>query len=259
MANVLNNPAGGAVAPPASFTELFQAMPDVYDGVYHAYLAEYADVNKTDEELYLLSTAMFPADQVPAVFAFQDNNRQIRTVHHIHKFTKPLGQPPGPWDNTCIGFASDIHEGHITSWILPVPELFTTTPATLVPTSATMQVHLAAAANGRLHPFDENDADVEVVQSRRFVPIPHAYIMQFLFRTLTPADAWNQIGLQIIADGREADCQVLLNFLRMATINELGQLRNDPDLLPVIALVEDVHPPNGDGVFYAHLTRMPLF
>ena len=241
--------------PPVSFTELFQAMPDVYNGVYQAYLAEYGNFQRTEEEMQKLSTVDFPADQVPAVFIFQDNHRNIRAVHHMHKITRPLGQPPGQWDNVCIGFSSDIHEGHITTLVLPTPELFTATPNTIVPTTATMQQRLTTAANGMLQQFDINDADVEEVRSRRVIPVPHAYVMQFLYRSLTPSDAWQQIGMQIIADGREADCMVLLNFLRMTAVNERAQLRNDPDLLPRVAIVEDVAPPHGDGVFFAHLTR----
>jgi hypothetical protein len=114
----------GAVALPTTFAELLRSMPDVYNGVYHGYLAEYSDAQKTAAELLRLTTAEFPSDQVPAVFAFQDNNRRIRTVHHIHKVTRPLGQAPGAWDNVYIGFISNVHEGHITSVVLPVQELF---------------------------------------------------------------------------------------------------------------------------------------
>jgi hypothetical protein len=95
MANLEPLPVDGVVALPRTFAELFRSMPDVYNGVYHGYLAEYSDVQKTTAKLLQISTAEVPCNQVLAVFAFQDNNRRTWTVHHIHKVTRPLGQAPG--------------------------------------------------------------------------------------------------------------------------------------------------------------------
>lgn len=244
-------PAQGANGP-VTFTELFQQFPDAYNGMYHGFLNEYHDENKTPDQLLRLSTTNFPTDRVPSVFIFQDNQRKIRSVHHMHLITPLIGQPAGEWNDVCIGFVSDMHNGHITTLRLP-NNMFTMSPPALVPTTATMQAQLAANHNDMIPPLDPGD-DIEEIMSRRMIPVPHAYIQHFLFRTLTPPEAWNQVGLQIIADGRENDCQILLNFLRMTAVNTRGQLRNDPVLLPQIATIIDVHPPVGDANFYAHLT-----
>jgi hypothetical protein len=192
-------------------------------------------------------TAEFPSDQ--AVFAFQDNNRHIRTVHHIHKVTHPIGQAPGAWNNVYISFISDVHEGHITLVVLPVQELFAAVQAVRVPTVAATRERLEAANQEMLRPLDPDDEETELVSRRRIIPIPHAYVHQFLFQTLTPAEAWNQIGIQIVADGHENDCSAILKFLRMTLIDELGQRHNDPNVLPQVAVIDNVIPPLGDAVF----------
>jgi hypothetical protein len=254
MANVAPNAPVGLAAP-TTFTELFQMMPDAYAGVYLNYLTEYMDPQKAPDELLRMSTAIFPADQVPAVFIFQDNHRKIRAIHHLHQITRPIGQAPGPWDNVCIGFTTDIHEGHITTVRLPTNEVFTAVGPCEVPTVATMPAQLANAnADGTIRPVVAGN-DTEQVTTRRTLPIPYPYIMQFLFRSLTPTEAWNQIGTQIIADGREQDCLALLNFLRVAVVDTLAQVRNAPDTLPASCLIADVVPPEGDPQYFSHLTR----
>lgn len=175
---------------------------------------------------------------------------------------RPIGQANGAWNNVYIGFLSDIYEGHITSVeghitsvVLPTQELFTAVNAVRVPTVGVTHERLAAANQGMLLPLDPDDKETEMVGSRRIIPVPHAYVHLFLYRTLTPAEAWNQIGMQIVADGREEDCVAILKFLRMTMINELGQLRNDPVVLPQVAVIDDIIPPLGDAVFFSHLAR----
>ena len=254
MANAAPNAIGALVAP-TSFADYFRTLPDVYNGVYQGYLDKYIDARKTQEMLLRASTADFPADQVPSVFVFQDNNRRIRTVHHLHVVTKPMGQPAGPWDDVCLGFSSDIHDGHITALRMPSDDLFTLVPATFVPTFANMQANVATAnAQGVIRPLGAGP-DVEKIQMRRTIPVPHAYVQSFLFRNMTPAEAWNQVGTQIIADGRQVDCLVLLNFLRVALVATLPIRRGEPDLLPATALIDDVLPPEGDAQYFSHLTR----
>ena len=52
--------------------------------------------------------APLPADQVPAVFVYQDNNQTIRIVHHIHRVESPLGQPANPLTNLILGFTGEV-------------------------------------------------------------------------------------------------------------------------------------------------------
>jgi hypothetical protein len=52
---------------------------------------------------------------------------------------------------------------------------------------------------------------------------------------------------------RYANGGALLNFLRMTLIDELGQRRNDPNVLFQVAVIDDVIPPLGDAIFFGHL------
>jgi hypothetical protein len=241
---------------PMTFSALFQSMPDEYNGDYQEYLNTYGVNNTTAVELLRTSTTEFEPDRVPSVFLFQDQQRIIRTVHHLHTIKRLPGQPVGPWDNVCIGFSSDIHGGHITTLQLPAEELFTTIPLTAVPTIATMAMKLQAAENGHIRPHAHGEPDTEQISSRKMIPVPKAYVQQFLFRALDPRDAWNEIGVQIIEDGRERSCSVLLNFLRLSAVSALGN-RNEPDQIggPLVALTGMVQPPMGDASFYTHLGR----
>jgi hypothetical protein len=248
-------PLPGAMAPPSTFAELFQSMPDVYNGEYQAYLNTYGPNDTLPGTLLQRTTLGFPHDTVPPVFIYLTQQGQIRSVHNLHHIIAPPGQPLVEWENVCLGLGSDIHEGHITALVLPAQEIFSLTPEIDVPTLETMAAQLVAGENGMVPPIAVGALDIEQVRSRKMIPVPYAYVRLFLFRILSPAEAWNQVGVQIIADGRTEDCEVLLNFLRAATVPTFGQIRQDPNRPPLIALQGAVHPPIGDATFYSHLTR----
>ena len=96
-------------------------------------------------------------------------------------------------------------------------QAFHLTTATLAPTAATMHDRLAAlgADIPCLGPFLAADADVTPVVARRFTPVPYAYVPAMHNRTLSPRQAW-QVAEQVVADGRAADCEIFVNFLRAA-------------------------------------------
>jgi hypothetical protein len=198
-----------------------------------------------------MSAREFPVNTVPPVFIYQDQQRMIRAVHHPHYRSTIIGQP-SEWDNVCIAFASDVHGGHITTLVLPAEEIFTTTPEISVPTTETMVAMLADAEGGNILPLDRGPNVVQV-RSRRMIPVPHAYIRQFLFRALTPSQAWNQVGEQVLIDGRADDCEVLLNFLKAAAVSSFGGVRNEPHGPPAVAIRVPVQPTIGNEEFYTHL------
>jgi hypothetical protein len=248
-----NLPAGDV---PITFEALFQSMPDEYNGNYQDYLDTYSVNDTTAAELLRMSTTEFESDRIPSVFIFQDQQRIIRTIHHLHIIKRLPGQPVGPWDNACIGFSSDIHGGHITSLQLPAAELFTAIPVTAVPTHATMGAKLQAAENGHIRPHAHGEPDTDQISSRKMIPVPKGYVQQFLFRTLSPLEAWNEIGVHIIENGHEESCRVLLDFLRLATVSALGN-RGVPGVheMPLVALTGVVQPPIGYAAFFAHVCR----
>jgi hypothetical protein len=94
-----------------------------------------------------------------------------------------------------LAFASEVVHSQVTTVILPVREFFSITDPTTVPTVHAMQANLAAAANiTLLGPYTVGDADTELIQSRRSVPVPHQYVPLLLHRCLNPIEAWNHVG-----------------------------------------------------------------
>lgn len=243
-------------APPAlTFVGLFADMVDIYQGNYQPLLAAYAP-NDQVPPLTVMETTMaqLPVDQVPSVFLYQDNTTTIRVVHHIHKVTTPLGQPETPLTNAYLGFGSDAYHG--TALIIRVMEntFFSSTGDVVVPTDAALTAQLAAAPNGLVGPFNVGEPDTEVVNTRRAVPLPYAYIPLVAFRAFTPHQAWQQLGEQIILDGREGDCRILLNFLRVATVQVRGAIRNQPHAPPATCQPQPLAPVL-DGPILEHTHR----
>lgn len=227
-------------------------MADTYQGIYAPFLAEYSSNAQQNAEALLSRTASrLPVNQVPSVFLYQDSRNLLRTIHHIHQVDTPFGQPPTPLTDMYLGFYTDIHNG--IAQVLQVPiSFFSTTGNIAVPTSEALTVQLAAANNGMVGPFNHNDPDTEIINTRRAVPIPHAYVGLILHRTLTPMEAWQQLGQQIILDGREQDCSILINFLRAATVVVRGQGRAQPDQPPSTVQAVALLPPI-DGPIPEHI------
>lgn len=213
-------PAINAAPPlPRTFAELFASLPDAYGGAYQAFFHDMnPDPALTGAEVRVLITHMFPTDTVPSVWLYQDRlTGQIQTVVIPHTIQGVNG-PHNPWVGRTIAFASDILYGQIASIAFP-DALCDRADPVRVPTIENMQAELAA--NGQavfLGPYADNDPDTEEVITRRTVPVPHVYVPLVLFRSLTPREAWLQLGEAIVMDQRQADCAPLLNFLRAATV-----------------------------------------
>jgi hypothetical protein len=170
-------------------------MIDIYNGVYHPLLHEYEHNDQvTAEELMTRTTMRLPFDQIPVLFLYQDTHSTIRVVHHIHQVEAPLGQPVTPLTNEFLGFNGDVVNGTAQLLKLPAATFFSSTGDTVVLTSAALTAQIAAAANGMVGPLNQGDPDTEVVNTRRAVPVPHAYVQLVTFRTLTPQEAWQQVG-----------------------------------------------------------------
>lgn len=253
MANVQPPPPPDGA--PSTFGELFEHMPDIYNGVYHPLLNEYEPNDQVPAlELMQSTTTRLPADQIPVVFLYQDTHSTIRAIHHVHKVEAPFGQPITPLTNEYLGFSGEVYNGVAQLLKLPAATFFSATGDTVVLTAAALTAQIAAAANGLVGPLNQGDPDTEIVNTRRAVPVPHPYVRLVTFRTLTPQQAWQQLGQQIILDGREADCAVLLNFLRAATVLVRGAVRNQPPTLPITCQQEGIWFPL-DGPVLEHMHR----
>jgi hypothetical protein len=202
---------------PSTLRDLYQQMPDVYNGVYQGLLEQYGGGERTSESLMAL-TLRFPTT-VPNVFMYLDIDGVLKTVSQIHGVEIIIGQP-GLWDHSVFAFNSEVFHGNVGTVLLPAGTFFSMVPNITVPTVATMDVLLTALPGEMkyLGPFEVDDIGTEEIISRRSVPVPHAYIPLVYNREFLPKEAWQQIGMQIIADNRSMDCAVFLNFLRGASV-----------------------------------------
>lgn len=254
MANVPNPPIPIADEP-TTFRELFEGMDDVYQGIYQPMLHEYRANDQVPAPVIMQNTvARWPVDQVPAVFLFQDPIGAIRMVHHIHQVAAPIGQPPTPLTDLYLGFSGEVIHGQAQLLQLPDATFFSNTGEVTVPTDETLTAQLAVAADGFVGPYNPGDPDTEQVNTRRAVPVPRAYVPLVTFRLLTAQQAWQQIGEQIILDGRAADCRVFLDFIKVATVRVRGAIRNQPPGLPVTCQLQAFFPPL-DGPLLEHTHR----
>ncbi len=246
---------------PSTFAELYQQMPDVYNGVYLGLLEQYSGTlaATTSRDLITLSQR-FPTT-VPNVFLYVDNNGVIKTVHQVHGVEVIIGQP-GPWDQSCFAFNSDTVHGQVGRVLLPPITFFRTVSDITVPTIATMEAVLTALPAGTTvcGPYQIADADTDEISVRRAVPVPHAYVHMVLNRSFTPTEAWLQLGTQIIADNREADCAILLNFLRAASTFTRRAVAQRGPFFSSIALAAELMAPVADAALlehqHRHLTRL---
>ena len=88
-----------------------------------------------------------------------------------------------------------------------------------VPTPAMIETAYAADENAtQLGPYDANDAGVDLVKTRRAVPIPH-FLAGVWVAELDGIDAptfWRRCYPIIVAAGKEAECKALLEFFQVA-------------------------------------------
>ena len=85
-----------------------------------------------------------------------------------------------------------------------------------MPTVATINAAIGSDPNlQQLGPYNDGDAGTEVIQVRRTIVIPFAYVNPFLANDVTPQFFWETIYPQIVTDGREADCLALLRFFQV--------------------------------------------
>ena len=67
-----------------------------------------------------------------------------------------------------------------------------------------------------LGPYNDGNTGTEVIQVRCTILIPFAYVNAFLANEVTPWFFWETVYPQIVTDGREVDCLVLLRFFQVA-------------------------------------------
>ena len=225
--------AAAAAAPPAiqqpttTYGAKFAALGDVYEGAYLPFLEAHRPAAQVTPATVLQTALSLTAHEgLAGVYAYQvPGTHDIRTVHRL-SLTSSLPGVATPWDGIVFGFEGDVVPPGLINLVQLPPNAFHLTNGVIAPTAATLNDHWAA---GQIcvGPFELVDADVAPVTTRRFMPVPHAYVPYMHDRVLTPRQAW-QIAEQVIADGRAADCEIFLDFLRAACTYRAPAVAGDP-------------------------------
>ena len=141
----------------------------------------------------------------------------MRVIHRPTKFAPTLGLTSN-WDNEVFAFASDVGDGNQVTLIYWPDNSFTRTIQVCVLTVAIMEAQFDAAAGADcVGPYAAGDADTEELQTRLMFPVlpPYAeFVMQW--QTFTPRQLWSDLVSLVIADGRAADCSLLINWAHVA-------------------------------------------
>ena len=216
--------ADAAVVPPAiqqnptTYSARFASMGDLYEGAYLPLLEAHDPTAQLPPATVMQTALNLAADSaLPGVYVYQaPGTWEVRTVHRLSRTVTRPGRGT-PWDGITFAFEGDVAPPGLIGLVQMPAHAFHLTTATYSPTAATMQDLLAALdpATPCLGPFVVGDADVTSVVARRFTPVPYAYVQYLHNKVLTPRQAW-QVAEQVIADGRAADCEIFVNFLRAA-------------------------------------------
>jgi hypothetical protein len=236
---------------PTTLRDLYQQMPDVYHGMYQGFLGQYGDNDVTSEALMDI-TQRFPST-VPNVFLYVDADGFIKTVSQVHRIEVLIGQP-GPWDQSVFAYNSEVIHGHVGTVLLPNETFFARVQNITVPTIGAMEALLLALPVGTnyIGPFNVDDDNTEIIVSRRAVPVPHVYIPLVYNQVFSPLRAWQQLGMQILADDRAEDCAVLLHFLQGAAVLPRQMVGQARPILPALTLPLPLVAPLVDAPLLEH-------
>ena len=206
-----------------TYAEHYAALPDDLQGRYNLLLAPYDPASGRLHQ-QLLHRLLSMSDASPKAFVGLVEHSGSYCTVLVHRITLFKSHPVDvlDWDGKALGFGGDVMPGnHIE--LMEVPEdAFTVAPEHVVPIWENVN-HLLSGnpAVEVLGPFTAGDTDTEPLKCRKMVPVPAAYLHLLLDRTLTPCQLWEQVGGgggggAIIADAKEVECGVLLNWIRAA-------------------------------------------
>ena len=148
----------------------------------------------------------------------------------LHRPTRYASHPvdTSVWDGATLAFAGDVLAGNHIEIVRVPANAFEVAPNNNVPTIAGLQAMLAAQPDAvQFGPFDDATPDTQPTPVRNMVPVPPAYVHLVLDRALNPRALWEQVGGAILNNGRETECEALLDWLRYALT-----LRKDPGGTP---------------------------
>ena len=219
-------------APPPTFSlaALFGAQPpdphlSLYEAASRPYLIDAAPATPTSVRAQLASASNL---RHPTSILILDNTGKLRVISLLFQKQQGYGLPPDvAVDDKYYGWDSEFIMGNgILVEVLPTTFNQTTTDV-LVPTMAGILTALATDNDPdlQLGPFNVGDPDTEPLRTRNAVIIPSQYVGIILTHTdgMQPRAFFDEVYPLMQAEGTEAACLALTNFVRMAiTISVAG-------------------------------------
>ena len=204
---------------PATYAELYQGMPDVLAGEYQAFLNAFSP--ESDQAPATLRDSVLAAgSEVPKVFLCLTNNPpRVMVLHRPTRYAPTLGLACR-WDEHVYAFATDVGAGNMVSVRNWPADAFARSVIVHVPTMGEMDNQWATdQAADCLGPYAAGLANTEPLRARFLCPVPQAYSHRVLVRRVfTPREFWTDVIHQVIADGRQAACQTLIDWARVASV-----------------------------------------
>ena len=151
----------------------------------------------------------------------------VTLFHRLQRYQPQLGSSAPTFDNNGYAFHGDLVHGQIQSVRWPEQAFHQVNAIIRVPNAATIAQALAGdPAAEMLGPYAELDAGTELVRVRQSILVPFHYVHLLLETPLTPRQAWEYLAGAIIADGRAAMCQPLLQWLQVALTRQNANERS---------------------------------
>jgi hypothetical protein len=150
---------------------------------------------------------------------------QIVVLHGIQRYPRSPGGIATPWDNKIYAWYQDVVSGSAPT-VLELPtngNIFAVaTPTTGVTTyrvydAATLTALFAADPTLVVAPAPGNGAaGTEVLTTRYAFPIPFRYVAGLLCQQTNPRQFFELVHPQIVAEGREAEMEPFVRWMRTA-------------------------------------------
>ena len=234
--------------PPTTYGAKFAGMGDLYSGAYLPLLEAHAPGAQLQPAVVMQTALTLSAHGgLPGLYAYQvPDTFEIRTVHRLSQASTLPGLAT-PWDGVVFAFDGDVVPPGLINLIQMPAQPFRLTNQVWAPTAATLSEYWQGVDAGTpcMGPFEHDDEDMTSVITRRFMPVPYAYVHLMHDQVLTPRQAW-LVAEQIIADGRAADCEIFVNFLRAACTYRAPAADGD-DLTTAVAQAAQLAVPLADG------------
>ena len=244
---------------PAGVTEYFyrdfftDAVNDPFNGDYTAVLEPYHiplnanNANVLNPADLRALVANGETQRVPTAFILLEPDNRLHLYLQLARFNARMGMAATPWDGNLYVQKGELFRNHGLT-VHFHDEYFNQVQNQIrVPSPAAIDASYAGDPDAIiLGPYNQNDADTELIRCRRTCYVPPPYAALFLAGPLTPRQAWERVRGAIVNDGREGACSPLLNYLRAALTRSLD---NQP---PFLALTAAPTVPAADVLLLEH-------